>query len=50
MMTVVAIAGGTGGVGKTFVERLSQELNIHVVVLSRTVSLASGEPLLGEQY
>lgn len=39
MMTVIAIAGGTGGVGKTFVERLSQESNVHVIVLSRTVSL-----------
>ncbi|KAJ5890850.1 uncharacterized protein N7473_007078 [Penicillium subrubescens] len=38
MMTVIAIAGGRGGVGKTFMERLSQESNIRVIVLSRTVS------------
>ncbi|KAF3386454.1 hypothetical protein F1880_000160 [Penicillium rolfsii] len=35
-MAVVAVAGGTGGVGKTLVERLSQESNLEVIVLSRT--------------
>jgi uncharacterized protein YbjT (DUF2867 family) len=40
-MTVIAVAGGTGSVGKTFVERLCQESNVHVIVLSRTVSLVS---------
>jgi short-subunit dehydrogenase len=44
MMTVIAVAGGTGGVGKTFVERLSQESGIKLIVLSRNVSfLVEGE-------
>lgn len=37
-MTVVAVAGGTGGVGKTIVERLVQEAKFDVLVLSRSVS------------
>ncbi|KAJ6104406.1 hypothetical protein N7523_010726 [Penicillium sp. IBT 18751x] len=35
-MAVVAIAGGTGGVGKTIVERLVQEAKFDVLVLSRS--------------
>lgn len=37
-MTVIAVAGGTGGVGKTIVERLSQESNVKLIVLTRSVS------------
>jgi NAD(P)-dependent dehydrogenase (short-subunit alcohol dehydrogenase family) len=37
-MAVVAVAGGTGGVGKTIVERLVQEAKFQVIVLSRSVS------------
>lgn len=37
-MAVVAVAGGTGGVGKTIVERLAQESKFQVKVLSRSVS------------
>lgn len=37
-MTVIAVAGGTGGVGKTLVERLSQESNVKLIVLTRSVS------------
>lgn len=37
-MAVVAVAGGTGGVGKTIVERLAQESKYRVIVLSRSVS------------
>jgi Nucleoside-diphosphate-sugar epimerases len=37
-MAVVAVAGGTGGVGKTIVERLVQEGKFDVIVLSRSVS------------
>ncbi|CEJ55394.1 hypothetical protein PMG11_01655 [Penicillium brasilianum] len=35
-MTVIAVAGGTGGVGKTIVERLSQESNVKLIVLTRS--------------
>lgn len=35
-MTVVAVAGGTGGVGKTIVEKLL-ESEFDIVVLSRSV-------------
>ncbi|KAF9241701.1 hypothetical protein DTO006G1_4978 [Penicillium roqueforti] len=35
-MTVIAVAGGTGGVGKTIVEKLLDS-NFDIVVLSRTV-------------
>lgn len=38
-MTVIAVAGGTGGVGKTLVERLAREPQIKLVILSRSVSL-----------
>ncbi|KAJ5675665.1 hypothetical protein N7462_008562 [Penicillium macrosclerotiorum] len=34
-MVVIAVAGGTGGVGKTLVERLAQEPGFEVLVLSR---------------
>lgn len=37
-MTTVAVAGGTGGVGKTLVETLEQQSKFRVVVLSRSVS------------
>lgn len=37
-MAVIAVAGGTGGVGKTIVERLVQEPKFQVVVLSRVRS------------
>lgn len=37
-MTVIAVAGGTGGVGKTIVERLVQQPDFTVIVLSRSVS------------
>lgn len=37
VMTVIAVAGGTGGVGKTIVESLVQEPKYQVVVLSRNV-------------
>lgn len=36
-MTVIAVAGGTGGVGKTLVERLLLEPKYQVIVLSRSV-------------
>lgn len=39
IMTVIAVVGGTGGVGKTLVERLLLEPNkFRVIVLSRGVS------------
>ncbi|KAJ5108939.1 hypothetical protein N7456_005614 [Penicillium angulare] len=34
-MSVIAVAGGSGGVGKTLVERLAQEPKFRVIVLSR---------------
>lgn len=37
-MPVVAVAGGTGGVGKTIVDVLTQEAKHQVVVLTRKVS------------
>lgn len=40
-MNAIAVAGGTGGVGKTIVERLVQEFNYQVIVLSRSVSQES---------
>ena len=36
-MTVIAVAGGTGGVGKTIVETLLEHSDYEVVVLSRGV-------------
>jgi nucleoside-diphosphate-sugar epimerase len=36
-MPVLAVAGGTGGVGKTIVERLVQEGKFDVIVLSRSI-------------
>ncbi|KAJ5973360.1 hypothetical protein N7481_010570 [Penicillium waksmanii] len=35
-MTTVAVAGGTGGVGKTLVETLEQQSKFRVIVLSRS--------------
>lgn len=35
---VIAVAGGTGGVGKTIIEALSLEPKYQVLVLSRSVS------------
>lgn len=43
-MAVIAVAGGTGGVGKTIVERLAQEPKHQVIVLSRSVSQISRAP------
>jgi short-subunit dehydrogenase len=37
-MITVAIAGGTGGIGKTIVEELASVNKYNIVVLSRTVS------------
>jgi short-subunit dehydrogenase len=37
-MITVAIAGGTGGIGKTIVEELASVKKYNIVVLSRTVS------------
>lgn len=37
-MTVIAVAGGTGGVGKTIVEKLVEQPKFQVIVLSRGVS------------
>lgn len=37
-MPVVAVAGGTGGVGKTIVDVLTQEARHEIVVLTRKVS------------
>lgn len=36
-MAVIAVAGGTGGVGKTIVERLAEESKFQVIVLTRAV-------------
>ncbi|EPS30706.1 hypothetical protein PDE_05658 [Penicillium oxalicum 114-2] len=41
-MTVIAVAGGTGGVGKTLVERLAREPQIKLVILSRSKSTSEG--------
>jgi nucleoside-diphosphate-sugar epimerase len=38
VMITVAIAGGTGGIGKTIVEELASVKKYNIVVLSRTVS------------
>jgi uncharacterized protein YbjT (DUF2867 family) len=38
-MPVIAVAGGSGGVGKTVVEKLLEEPKFDVIVLSRTVCL-----------
>jgi uncharacterized protein YbjT (DUF2867 family) len=37
-MVIVAVAGGTGGVGKTIVETLVQNSQHQVIVLTRSVS------------
>lgn len=37
-MAIVAVAGGTGGVGKTIVGQLCQSKKHRVLVLSRKVS------------
>jgi NAD(P)-dependent dehydrogenase (short-subunit alcohol dehydrogenase family) len=37
-MMTVAVAGGTGGIGKTIVEELSRAKQYNVIVLSRSVS------------
>lgn len=41
-MSVIAVAGGTGGVGKAIVERLVSGPNHQVIVLSRQVRLYKG--------
>lgn len=38
-MPVIAVAGGSGGVGKTVVEKLLEEPKFDVIVLSRSVGL-----------
>jgi NAD dependent epimerase/dehydratase family enzyme len=38
-MVIVAVAGGTGNVGRTIVEVLRQTKEHQVIVLSRSVSL-----------
>ncbi|KAJ6017929.1 hypothetical protein N7451_001308 [Penicillium sp. IBT 35674x] len=43
-MTVIAVAGGSGGVGKTLVERLVQEPRFKVIVLSRQSTQESAYP------
>ncbi|KAJ5778246.1 hypothetical protein N7520_001492 [Penicillium odoratum] len=43
-MTVIAVAGGSGGVGKTLVERLLQESKFKVIVLSRQSAQQSSLP------
>ncbi|KAJ5681724.1 uncharacterized protein N7477_001664 [Penicillium maclennaniae] len=43
-MAVVAVAGGTGGVGKTIVERLVQEAKFDVLVLSRSTPKQDATP------
>jgi uncharacterized protein YbjT (DUF2867 family) len=40
-MITVAVAGGTGGVGKTIVEQLAREQKHNVVILSRKVGTSS---------
>lgn len=40
-MSVIAVAGGTGGVGKTIVERLAEESKFQVIVLTRSVGCHS---------
>lgn len=37
-MITVAVAGGTGGVGKTLVETLAKQIKFRTIVLSRSVS------------
>jgi NAD(P)-dependent dehydrogenase (short-subunit alcohol dehydrogenase family) len=37
-MITVAVAGGTGGIGKTIVEELARGKKYNIVVLSRNVS------------
>jgi short-subunit dehydrogenase len=37
-MTTVAIAGGTGGIGKTIVEELARVKKYNIIILSRSVS------------
>lgn len=46
-MAVIAVAGGTGGVGRTIVEKLVQEPKFQVVVLSRVRSTREPDE---EQY
>ncbi|KAJ5273483.1 hypothetical protein N7478_008608 [Penicillium angulare] len=43
-MSVIAVAGGSGGVGKTVVERLVQEPKFQVIVLSRQPTVDSSFP------
>ncbi|KAJ5708233.1 hypothetical protein N7488_008034 [Penicillium malachiteum] len=47
-MTVIAVAGGSAGVGKTIVERLVQEPKFQVIVLSRQVT-SNGPSFPGAQ-
>ncbi|KAF9891637.1 hypothetical protein FE257_003648 [Aspergillus nanangensis] len=43
-MSVVAVAGGTGGVGKTIVETLLEQATFQVIVLTRTI--VDADPVL----
>lgn len=45
-MVVVAVAGGTGNVGRTIVETLLQSNKHQVIVLARKVSLGVNSGLL----
>ena len=45
-MVVVAIAGGTGGVGRTVLDAIAEAGEHKAIVLSRTVSL----PMLSLEY
>ena len=49
-MVVIAVAGGTGGVGKTVVEKLVQQPKFQVIVLSRHVRYYPGIMFIWEKY
>lgn len=38
-MTIIAVAGGTGGVGRTIVETLVQQAKHQVILLTRGVHI-----------
>ena len=48
-MVVVAVAGGTGGLGRTVVDAIAQAGVHKAIVLSRTVKLADAIALI-QQY
>lgn len=43
-MPVIAIAGGSGGVGRSIVDELVAQDKHKIIILSRTVSLHSSRP------